>query len=40
MVEHYRDKGFKLIDCQVYNEHLSSLGAVEISRDEFLNYLK
>ena len=31
---------FKLIDCQVYTEHLSSLGAMTISRDEFIfNYL-
>lgn len=33
--EHY-----KLIDCQVYNEHLDSLGAEEISRSAFLTYLK
>lgn len=33
--EHY-----KLIDCQVYNSHLESLGADEISRDEFLKILK
>jgi len=32
--------GIKLIDCQVYNEHLSSLGAKEISRDEYFNILK
>ena len=32
--EHY-----KLIDCQVYNEHLESLGAREILRDEFLKFL-
>lgn len=31
---------YKLIDCQVYNEHLESLGAVEISQKEFLEYLK
>ena len=30
----------KLIDCQVYTDHLASLGAREISREEFLNYLK
>jgi len=36
----YLDKhNYKLIDCQVYNEHLESLGAVEISRKEFLSYL-
>ncbi|CAI8425405.1 MAG: Leucyl/phenylalanyl-tRNA--protein transferase [Flavobacterium sp. SCGC AAA160-P02] len=30
---------YKLIDCQVYNDHLSSLGAKEISRNEFLSQL-
>ncbi len=30
---------FELIDCQVYTEHLESLGAKEISADEFLSYL-
>ncbi|MDR1614346.1 MAG: leucyl/phenylalanyl-tRNA--protein transferase [Campylobacteraceae bacterium] len=28
-----------LIDCQIINPHLSSLGAVEISRDKFLRLL-
>jgi len=40
MVEYYKDRNFKLIDCQVYNDHLASLGAEEISRDEFLKILK
>jgi leucyl/phenylalanyl-tRNA--protein transferase len=31
---------YKLIDCQVYNNHLASLGAEEISRNEFLEYLR
>lgn len=30
---------YQLIDCQVYNSHLASLGAKEISRDEFLKFL-
>jgi leucyl/phenylalanyl-tRNA--protein transferase len=30
---------YKLIDCQVYNDHLASLGAKEISREEFLRLL-
>ena len=30
---------YKLIDCQVYNEHLASLGAREIDRAEFLGML-
>ncbi|WP_028890235.1 leucyl/phenylalanyl-tRNA--protein transferase [Tenacibaculum ovolyticum] len=31
--------GYKLIDCQVHNEHLESLGAREIGRGEFLKWL-
>ncbi len=31
---------YKLIDCQVYNDHLATLGAREISRKEFLGILK
>ena len=31
---------YKLIDCQVYTSHLASLGAKDISRDEFMKYLK
>ena len=30
------EKDFTLIDCQVYNEYLASLGAYEIPRNEFL----
>jgi len=30
---------YKLIDCQVYNDHLASLGAREIPREEFLGLL-
>ena len=32
-------KKYKLIDCQIYNEHLESLGAKEIDRANFLKYL-
>ncbi|MCI2228777.1 leucyl/phenylalanyl-tRNA--protein transferase [Polaribacter sp. MSW13] len=35
-----KSKEYKLIDCQIYNEHLASLGAKEISREEFLIILK
>ena len=31
---------YKLLDCQVYNDHLNSLGCIEIDRDEFLAILK
>ena len=32
--------GYKFIDCQVYNDHLASLGAKEVSREYFLELLK
>lgn len=32
--------GYNLIDCQVYNDYLASLGAQEIYREEFLKFLK
>jgi leucyl/phenylalanyl-tRNA--protein transferase len=31
--------GVTLIDCQMYTDHLASLGAEEISREVFLSYL-
>ncbi|MEA3288681.1 MAG: leucyl/phenylalanyl-tRNA--protein transferase [Campylobacterota bacterium] len=31
--------GIKLIDCQVYNKHLASLGAKEISREDYFKIL-
>ncbi len=34
-----KNSGYKLIDCQVHNEHLESLGAREIDRSEFLKWL-
>ncbi|WP_420598145.1 leucyl/phenylalanyl-tRNA--protein transferase [Neptuniibacter sp.] len=39
MVEQLRNWGYVLIDCQVSNDHLFSLGATEIARDEFMSYL-
>lgn len=39
LVEKLREEGVKLIDCQVYTAHLESLGAEEISRSQFKNYL-
>ncbi len=35
-----RDNHYSLIDCQVYNPHLASLGAREIERAKFLALLK
>lgn len=40
LVDRLKMEGLKLIDCQVYTPHLESLGAEEIPRSEFLNYLK
>ena len=31
--------GIKLVDCQVYNDHLASLGAYEISREKYFEIL-
>ena len=33
-----QNSNYKLIDCQVYTQHLESLGAEEIPREEFLKY--
>jgi leucyl/phenylalanyl-tRNA--protein transferase len=40
MVRELESKGFLLIDCQMYTEHLASLGAALIPRTEFLAYLE
>ncbi len=34
-----QNNGIELIDCQVYNDHLASLGAYEISRIEYFKIL-
>jgi leucyl/phenylalanyl-tRNA--protein transferase len=36
LVEHLRQRGFSLLDAQVSTPHLASLGAIEISRQEYL----
>ena len=40
LCEQLKKDGFLFIDCQVYTKHLESLGAVMISRDEYLKLLK
>ncbi len=40
LCQHLEQEQYKLLDCQVYNEHLASLGAYEIPRKEFMTYLK
>ena len=37
--EYVKTKDYKFIDCQIYNEHLESLGAEEIGRGVFLELL-
>ena len=39
LVERLRARGFALLDVQVLTSHLASLGAVEITRDEYLDRL-
>lgn len=39
-VRKLKAEGVRLIDCQIYTAHLNSLGANEIPRKEFLEYLK
>ena len=34
------EKSFLLIDCQVYSDHLSGLGASEVPRSRFLELLE
>jgi leucyl/phenylalanyl-tRNA--protein transferase len=39
LVQQLEKEKYKLIDCQVYTEHLESLGAREILREEFMEIL-
>ena len=39
LIEKLKERNYKLIDCQVYTNHLHSLGAEEIPREEFLKAL-
>jgi leucyl/phenylalanyl-tRNA--protein transferase len=34
------EAGFWLIDCQVYSEHMKSMGAELISKEDFMDYLR
>ncbi|KFF06886.1 leucyl/phenylalanyl-tRNA--protein transferase [Flavobacterium reichenbachii] len=40
LVNHLKKDNYKLLDCQVYNPHLESLGCREIDRVEFMSILK
>jgi leucyl/phenylalanyl-tRNA--protein transferase len=39
LVLQLKDAEYRCIDCQVYTDHLASLGAREISRDDFITLL-
>ena len=39
LVQKLKGEKYSLLDCQVFNPHLESLGAVEIDRDDFLMIL-
>jgi leucyl/phenylalanyl-tRNA--protein transferase len=39
LVKQLQASNYKLLDCQVHNDHLESLGAREIARDDFLEIL-
>ncbi|MDQ3387269.1 MAG: leucyl/phenylalanyl-tRNA--protein transferase [Actinomycetota bacterium] len=39
LVERLRDRGYTLLDCQIQNDHLASLGATEIPESDYLRRL-
>ena len=39
LVQKLKQEEYLLLDCQVYNEHLESLGCVEIEREDFMMIL-
>lgn len=40
LVNYLKEGNYKLLDCQVYNPHLESLGCREIDREQFMSILK
>jgi leucyl/phenylalanyl-tRNA--protein transferase len=40
LIQHLKRHQYKLLDCQVHNDHLEKLGAFEISRETFMRVLK
>lgn len=39
LVNYLKERDYLLLDCQVYNEHLETLGCVEIEREDFMQVL-
>ena len=40
LIQYLKDKNYKLLDCQLHNDHLEKLGAFEIPRETFIKVLK
>ncbi len=40
LVERLKQRGYMLLDCQIHNDHLARLGAVEIPEREYLKRLE
>jgi leucyl/phenylalanyl-tRNA---protein transferase len=40
LVNYLKERDYKLLDCQLYNDYLDSLGCREIPREDFLKILK
>lgn len=39
LIKNLKESNYKLLDCQVHNDHLEKLGAFEISRETFMKVL-
>ena len=39
LIKQLNENNYKLLDCQVHNDHLEKLGAIEISREVFMRVL-
>ena len=39
LIKQLNENNYKLLDCQVHNDHLEKLGAIEISRETFMRVL-
>ena len=40
LIQYLKENNYKLLDCQVHNDHLEKLGAFEVSRETFMKVLK
>lgn len=40
LVERLQERGYVLLDCQIQNDHLASLGAAEVPEKEYLKRLR